>query len=62
MKTMVAEVIPKAEDFMARAKAEGKPFFVWLNASRMHLYTRLKTENATWRRSTRPRPTCTAAV
>ena len=40
------EVIPKAEDFMARAKAEGKPFFVWLNASRMHLYTRL---NDQWR-------------
>ena len=40
------EVIPMAEDFMKKAKAEGKPFFVWLNTSRMHLYTRL---NEKWR-------------
>jgi arylsulfatase len=40
------EVIPKAEAFMKKAKAEGKPFFVWLNPSRMHLYTRLNDE---WR-------------
>ena len=40
------EVIPKAEDFMKKAKADGKPFFVWLNPSRMHLYTRLNDE---WR-------------
>jgi arylsulfatase A-like enzyme len=30
------EVIPMAEDFMKRSKASGKPFFVWLNTSRMH--------------------------
>ena len=41
-----AEVIPRAEDFMLKAKAEGKPFFVWLNTSRMHLYTRLDDQ---WR-------------
>lgn len=35
------EVIPKAEAFMKKAKDDGKPFFVWLNTSRMHLYTRL---------------------
>jgi len=40
------EVIPFAEDFMKRAKENGKPFFVWLNTSRMHLYTRL---NEQWR-------------
>jgi len=40
------EVIPKAEAFMKKSKADGKPFFVWLNTSRMHLYTRL---NDTWR-------------
>ena len=34
-------VIPLAEKFMKDAKAEGKPFFVWLDTSRMHLYTRL---------------------
>jgi arylsulfatase len=33
-----AEVIPKAMDFMRNAKKDGKPFFVWLNTSRMHLY------------------------
>lgn len=35
------EVIPKAEAFMKKAKEDDKPFFVWLNTSRMHLYTRL---------------------
>src|SRR6202008_5203075 len=41
-----AEVIPKAGAFMQSAQKEGKPFFVWLNTSRMHLYTRL---NDKWR-------------
>jgi len=41
-----SEVIPKAEGFMQKAKADGKPFFVWLNTSRMHLYTRLDDQ---WR-------------
>lgn len=36
-----AEVIPRATEFMKKAKANDKPFFVWLNTSRMHLYTRL---------------------
>jgi len=40
------EVIPKAEAFIKKAKDDGKPFFVWLNTSRMHLYTRLNDE---WR-------------
>ncbi|MER9874571.1 arylsulfatase [Mesorhizobium sp. M0195] len=41
-----AEVIPKAFDFMKKANGSGKPFFVWLNTSRMHLYTHL---NDKWR-------------
>jgi len=41
-----SEVIPHAEKFMKKAKKDGKPFFVWLNTSRMHLYTRLNDE---WR-------------
>jgi len=41
-----SEVIPLAENFMKGAKQAGKPFFVWLNTSRMHLYTRL---NDKWR-------------
>jgi arylsulfatase A-like enzyme len=40
------EVIPKAFDFMKQSQAEGKPFFIWLNTTRMHLYTRLNDE---WR-------------
>jgi arylsulfatase len=41
-----AETIPKATDFMKKSKADGKPFFVWLNSTRMHLYSRL---NDKWR-------------
>ncbi|MDJ0675657.1 MAG: arylsulfatase [Calothrix sp. MO_167.B42] len=40
------EVIPKALQFMQDSKDRDKPFFVWLNTSRMHLYTRL---NDKWR-------------
>ncbi|MBB2494718.1 arylsulfatase [Aquipseudomonas ullengensis] len=40
------EVLPKAMDFMKRSQDGDKPFFVWLNTSRMHLYTRLA---AKWR-------------
>ncbi|NET44228.1 MAG: arylsulfatase [Okeania sp. SIO2B3] len=40
------EVIPRALHFMEDSKAQDKPFFVWLNTSRMHLYTRLNEE---WR-------------
>ena len=40
------EVLPLAIDFMSEAKEAGEPFFVWLNTSRMHLYTRLNDE---WR-------------
>ncbi|RJF92754.1 arylsulfatase [Noviherbaspirillum saxi] len=41
-----AELIPRATDFMRQSKKEGKPFFVWLNTTRMHLYTHL---NDKWR-------------
>jgi arylsulfatase A-like enzyme len=41
-----AEFIPKALKFMKKAQADEKPFLVWLNSSRMHLYTRL---NDKWR-------------
>jgi arylsulfatase len=39
-----AEVIPRALDFMEKSKANDEPFFVWLNTSRMHLYTRIGDE------------------
>jgi arylsulfatase len=38
------KVIPKAIDFMQNSKKAGEPFFVWLNTSRMHLYTRIDDE------------------
>ncbi|MBH0111368.1 arylsulfatase [Novosphingobium sp. YJ-S2-02] len=41
-----AEVIPRAFDFMGKAKAANEPFFVWLNTTRMHVYTHLDDE---WR-------------
>ncbi len=41
-----AEVIPRAEGFMKQSHQDGKPFFVWLNTSRMHLYTHVSD---TWR-------------
>ena len=40
------EVIPRAIEFMENSKDANQPFFVWLNTSRMHLYTRL---NRDWR-------------
>ncbi|MCA0243677.1 MAG: arylsulfatase [Proteobacteria bacterium] len=42
------EVIPRAIDFMRRARQDGKPFFVWINTSRMHLYTHLDEK---WRQA-----------
>ena len=39
-----AEVIPKALDFMKKSVEADEPFFVWLNSSRMHLYTRIDDE------------------
>ena len=40
------EMIPAAKTFMQASKALGKPFFVWVNTCRMHLYTRLPDD---WR-------------
>ena len=36
------EVTVKALDFMTRAKQSGKPFFLWWNSTRMHVFTHLK--------------------
>ena len=38
------EVIPRALKFMEASNKAGDPFFVWLNTSRMHLYTRVGDE------------------
>lgn len=45
MKTIDDEVMTKTLDFMARAKKEDKPFFLWWNATRMHIFTHLKKES-----------------
>ena len=45
METMDDEFYAAAVDFMKRSKQDGKPFFVWLNPSRMHMFTRLRDEH-----------------
>jgi arylsulfatase len=45
METIDQEVTDAAIDFLKRAKAEGKPFFLWWNSTRMHIWTRLKPES-----------------
>jgi arylsulfatase len=46
METIDEEVTAKALDFMARAKQADKPFFLWWNSTRMHIFTHLKKESA----------------
>jgi arylsulfatase len=45
METIDTEVTTRALDFMARAKQSGKPFFLWWNSTRMHIFTHLKAES-----------------
>jgi arylsulfatase A-like enzyme len=45
MESIDEEVNAKALDFMERAKKEDKPFFLWWNSTRMHIWTRLKAES-----------------
>ncbi len=45
METIDGEVTDKALDFMQRAKAADKPFFLWWNSTRMHIFTHLKPES-----------------
>jgi arylsulfatase A-like enzyme len=42
METIDDEVNAKALDFMQRAKQADKPFFLWWNSTRMHIFTHLK--------------------
>ena len=46
METIDEEVTAKALDFMVRAKQADKPFFLWWNSTRMHIFTHLKKESA----------------
>lgn len=41
METIDEEVNAKAIAFIERAHAEGKPFFVWWNSTKMHIFTHL---------------------
>jgi len=45
METIDEEVNAKALDFMTRAKQANKPFFIWWNSTRMHIWTHLKPES-----------------
>jgi arylsulfatase A-like enzyme len=42
METFDEEVNAKAIDFMERSVKDGKPFFVWANSTKMHIFTHLK--------------------
>ena len=42
METVDEEVTAEALAFMDKAHADGKPFFVWWNSTRMHIFTHLK--------------------
>jgi len=41
METVDDEILAKAFAFVDKAKQEGKPFFLWLNPTRMHVVTHL---------------------
>ncbi len=45
METVDEEVTTAALDFMDRAHAADKPFFLWWNSTRMHIFTHLKEES-----------------
>ncbi|MCI0399881.1 MAG: arylsulfatase, partial [Gammaproteobacteria bacterium] len=45
METVDEEFTKGAIDFMQRAKGADKPFFLWWNSTRMHIWTRLKAES-----------------
>jgi len=45
METIDDEVTKASLDYLAKAKASGKPFFLWWNSTRMHIFTHLKPES-----------------
>ena len=45
METIDDDVTERAQQFIRQAHDDGKPFFVWWNATKMHLWTRLKEES-----------------
>ncbi|MBO0322272.1 arylsulfatase [Muricauda sp. CAU 1633] len=45
METVDEEFMAASLDFIKRAQDDDKPYFVWFNPSRMHMYTHLKPEH-----------------
>ena len=45
METVDTEFLNASLDFIDRAHKENKPFFVWFNSTRMHIFTHLKKES-----------------
>jgi arylsulfatase A-like enzyme len=45
METIDDELLKASLDFIDRAHRDQKPFFVWFNPTRMHIWTRLKPES-----------------
>jgi len=41
METVDDDILKFTTDFMEKAQKDGKPFFVWLNPTRMHVFTHL---------------------
>lgn len=46
METVDDEILDKTFKFMDKAKSDGKPFFIWLNPTRMHIITHLSDKYA----------------
>ena len=44
METFDSVLVKSSEDFMDRAKKDGKPFFIWHNTTRMHVFTYIPPE------------------
>jgi arylsulfatase len=45
METVDEEFLAASLDFLDRAHAQQKPFFLWFNSTRMHIFTHLKPES-----------------
>jgi arylsulfatase A-like enzyme len=45
METIDEEFTSKALDYLQKRKDDGKPFFLWWNSTRMHVFTHLKPES-----------------
>ncbi|MGC4071793.1 MAG: hypothetical protein QM760_04620 [Nibricoccus sp.] len=42
METIDDETTQAAIDFMKKQHAEGRPFFTWMNFTRMHIFTHVR--------------------